>query len=90
MDGDAHGFEGVGQLRLTGWDFIEAAVDGVLSFAAHAWPQVKGCKRAALSFSQVFLVQMPAQGIFQDVFAGGVEFSFVPDDAFVVVALPDD
>ncbi len=38
----------------------------------------------------MFTVEMPTQGIFQDVPLDGVKIVFIADDVFVVVALPDD
>jgi len=38
---------------------------------------------------RILLIQMPAQGIINDVFPYPVERIFVPDNMFIVIALPD-
>ncbi len=37
----------------------------------------------------IFLVVVPGKGVVGDVFTDAVQFSFVADDPFVVIALPD-
>src|SRR3990172_13187208 len=37
---------------------------------------------------RVLLVELPAQGVTQDVFSDGVQFALIPNDVFVIIALP--
>ncbi len=60
---------------------------GCACFAPATYPSA-GAACLSVREGRVVLVVVPSGGIGQDVFADGNQFGLIPDDVFVIIALP--